>query len=310
MSYSIKDNEAVQINAPASDITIRLTEHGSDWYWAAFSILAVTTIAYVVSSAYVPRRERIFHYFSIGAAMFASLTYFTMASDLGSTGIATEFTHYQGGGIRQVFYARYIGWFMASPLILANIFLFSGVSWPTMLMALAAQEVYVVDMLIGSLVSSSYKWGYFSFGVAAWLLVMYHLIFVAMPVAKTQGADVFKHFMVMLCGVSFIWTLYPIAWGLSEGGNVIAPDSEAAFYGVLDMITLPVLGSYFIYASRKISIERLGLVFERGFKSSAAMTLPITEKIVESSSQPTQPEQRHSNETVVVPGSGATEQTV
>ncbi len=30
---------------------------------------------------------------------------------------------------------------------------------------------------------------------------------------------------------------YPIAWGVSEGGNVIPPDSEAIFYGILDIMT-------------------------------------------------------------------------
>ncbi|KAK9468042.1 hypothetical protein V1512DRAFT_260631 [Lipomyces arxii] len=271
-------NEATSINQVPSDITIRLTSHGSDWYWAAFSVFSVTAIGFVVSAAFIPRKERVFHYFSIGAALFAALTYFTMASNLGSTGIATEFTHYMNGGVRQIFYARYIGWFMTSPLILSNILLFSGVAWPTVLFTLGAQEIYVVATLIAALVDTSYKWGYFTFGVVAWFLVMYHLIFVARPAAKEQGSDVYKHFLVMLAGVSFIWTLYPISFGLSEGGNVIAPDSEAAFYGVLDVITLPVLGSYFVYASRQISVERLGLSFERGFQHQTNAVLPVIEK--------------------------------
>ncbi|KAK9234596.1 hypothetical protein V1525DRAFT_391293 [Lipomyces kononenkoae] len=297
MSFTLlpRANEAVALNPVAADITIRLTSHGSDWYWAAFCIFAVTALAYVVSAAFVPRAERIFHYFSIGAAFFASLTYFTMASNLGSTGIQTEFSHYMGGGVRQIFYARYIGWFLVSPLILTNILLFSGVAWPTILFTLGAQEIYVVSILIGSLVSSTYKFGYFTFGVCAWFLVMYHLIFVARVAAKEQGSDVYKHFLVMLSGISFIWTLYPISWGLSEAGNVIAPDSEAVFYGVLDIITLPVICSYFIYASRKISVERLGLAFERGFKRQAT-TLPLTEKQIgaENSAR-----ERHSVETAV-----------
>ncbi|KAK9248080.1 hypothetical protein V1506DRAFT_444583, partial [Lipomyces tetrasporus] len=256
-----RGNEAVTINPVASGVTIRLTDHGSNWYWTAFCIFSVTALAYVVSAAFVPRKERIFHYFSIGAAFFAALTYFTMASNLGSTGIQTEFSHYMGGGVRQIFYARYVGWFLVSPLILTNVLLFSGVAWPTILFTLGAQEIYVVSVLIGALVPSTYKWGYFTFGVVAWFLVMYHLVFVARTAAKELGSDVHKHFLVMLCGISFIWTLYPISWGLSEGGNVVAPDSEAAFYGVLDVITLPVLCSYFVYASRKISVERLGLAF-------------------------------------------------
>ncbi|KAK9446823.1 uncharacterized protein V1518DRAFT_131773 [Limtongia smithiae] len=300
MSMYIRSNQATTINPAPSDVTIKLTSHGSDWYWAAFSLLGVTALGFIVSSAFVPRKERIFHYFSIGATFFASIQYFTMASNLGSVGIQTEFDHYMGGGIRQVFYARYIGWFMVSPLILGNILLFSGVTWPTILFTLGAQEIYVVAALIGSLVSTSYKWGYFTFAVSAWFLVAYHLIFVAMPAAKALGSDVHKHYRIMLSAIMLIWTLYPIAWGLSEGGNVIAPDSEAAFYGVLDIITLPFIGCYFIYASRQISIERLGLSFGSGFQHSTEQQLPVREKHNPSEAPVTTDEEtRHSGETAV-----------
>lgn len=53
--------------------------------------------------------------------------------------------------------------------------------------------------------------------------------------ARALGSDVYRVYMG--CGVVtlFIWLLYPVAWGVCEGGNVIAPDSEAVFYGVLDL---------------------------------------------------------------------------
>ena len=63
-----------------------------------------------------------------------------------------------------------------------------------------------------------------------------------------------------MCGVLtvFLWFLYPIAWGLSEGGNVIAPDSEAVFYGVLDLFAKPVFGALLIWGHRGIDPGRLG----------------------------------------------------
>lgn len=61
--------------------------------------------------------------------------------------------------------------------------------------------------------------------------------------AKALGNDVYKCYLT--CGILtlFLWTLYPVAWGLCESGNVIAPDSEAVFYGVLDVIAKPVRSS-------------------------------------------------------------------
>ena len=53
--------------------------------------------------------------------------------------------------------------------------------------------------------------------------------------------------------------LYPIAWGVCEGGNVISPDSEAIFYGILDLIAKPVFGALLLFGHRNIDPARLGL---------------------------------------------------
>ena len=78
--------------------------------------------------------------------------------------------------------------------------------------------------------------------------VFYELAITARKHAKALGSDVSKVFTT--CGVLtlFIWLLYPIAWGVSEGGNVIAPDSEAVFYGILDFCAKPVSATSSIYA--------------------------------------------------------------
>lgn len=55
-----------------------------------------------------------------------------------------------------------------------------------------------------------------------------------------------------------LWFLYPIAWGLCEGGNLISPDSEAIFYGILDLLAKPVFGALLIWGHRGIDPARLG----------------------------------------------------
>lgn len=52
--------------------------------------------------------------------------------------------------------------------------------------------------------------------------------------------------------------LYPIAWGLCEGGNVISPDSEAALYGALDFCAKPVFSIMLIIGHWNIDPARLG----------------------------------------------------
>ena len=70
--------------------------------------------------------------------------------------------------------------------------------------------------------------------------VFWELGWTARKHAKALGPDVYR--VYVSCGVLtlVVWTCYPIAWGVAEGGNVISPDSEAVFYGVLDFLAKPV----------------------------------------------------------------------
>jgi bacteriorhodopsin len=136
-------------------------------------------------------------------------------------------------------------------------------------------EVMVVTGLIGALVKSSYKWGYFTFGCAALLFIAWTVVFDARGLARNLGADINRVYTI--CGLWTIglWCLYPIAWGVSEGGNVISPDSEAIFYGVLDVLSKPVFGALLLWGHRNIDISRLGLDLRMPDASSGA---PRSEK--------------------------------
>lgn len=120
-------------------------------------------------------------------------------------------------------------------------------------------EIMVVTGLVGALVKSSYKWGFFVFGCFAFLFVAYTVVFEGRTHASALGSDINKTYT--LCGVWTIglWFLYPIAWGLCEGGNVISSDSEAVFYGILDLLAKPVFGALLIFGHRNIDLARLGL---------------------------------------------------
>jgi bacteriorhodopsin len=91
------------------------------------------------------------------------------------------------------------------------------------------------------------------------LYIFYELGFIGRRHARRLGADVGRVYFT--CGVLTlsIWLLYPICWGLSEGGNVISPDSEAVFYGVLDLIAKPVFSAALLYGHWGIDPGRLGL---------------------------------------------------
>jgi len=248
------------VNGAHADIAI--TTHGSDWYWAVCAVMTVATLAFAGLAMTVPRERRIFHYITAGVTMVASIAYFSMASNLGWASIYVEFVR-EGGGVggidREIFYVRYIDWFITTPLLLMDLLLTAAMPWPTILWIILLDEVMIVTGLVGALVESSYKWGYFTFGCVALIFIFYSLVWESRKHANAIGSDVGKVFTICGSLTAFLWWLYPIAWGVCEGGNVITPDSEAAFYGVLDLLAKPVFGALLIWGHRDIDPARLGL---------------------------------------------------
>lgn len=95
--------------------------------------------------------------------------------------------------------------------------------------------------------------------MCALFYIAYQLAWEARIHSNHLGSDV--GWVFMMCGTLtlVIWILYPISWGVCEGGNVIAPDSEAVFYGILDLLAKPVFGALLIFGHRGIDPARLGL---------------------------------------------------
>ncbi|KAK9482306.1 hypothetical protein V1527DRAFT_522140 [Lipomyces starkeyi] len=129
----------------------------------------------------------------------------------------------------------------ALPII--NMALLAGLSWPTIPFMAGMQEIYVIAGLIGALVPRDYKWGYFTYGVLAFILVLYNLVY-----------KLTTHFRFVVGSVGLVYLLHPIFWALSERGNVISPTSEGVFYGVLDSMALPLINSAAYFAE-------FGLIF-------------------------------------------------
>merc|ERR1712098_421221 len=98
--------------------------------------------------------------------------------------------------------------------------------------------------LVGALVRTRYKFGFYAFGCAALLAIFYELAGSGRKHARALGSDVYRVYM---------------AWGVCEGGNVIAPDSEAVFYGILDFLAKPIFSILLILGHWSISPERMGL---------------------------------------------------
>ncbi|KAH6706211.1 hypothetical protein BKA61DRAFT_136451 [Leptodontidium sp. MPI-SDFR-AT-0119] len=252
---------------------INITSHGSNLYWAVSAFMGLSAILFLAHGHFVVGRKHagrlqymIFHYITAAICFVACIAYFTMASNLGYAAIQVEFQRNDPvvrGLYREIFYVRYIDWVITTPLLLLDVLLTAGLPWPTILITVLVDEIMIVTGLVGALVTSQYKWGYFVFAMVSLFFILYQVSYVgqkhASGINARNNTDIGRSYMLAAGWTMALWFLYPIAWGLSEGGNVISPDSEAIFYSVLDVLAKPGFGLVLLFAHRNIEPADLGI---------------------------------------------------
>lgn len=88
-------------------------------------------------------------------------------------------------------YVRYIQWFINAPLVLLALFSFVTLATPVLLIPLFFSWYLVVNGLIGALVTSSYKWGFFVFGLFGLFFVWCVAVCVCHVVASAHPSTFF-----------------------------------------------------------------------------------------------------------------------
>jgi len=267
-----RSNDALKINPPGA--THALTVHGSDWLWAVtaiyiFSFLIVVGFAYFARSG-----EKIFHYLFTISLFIGSISYFAMASDIGWTAIKVS---ENSAGTRQIFYPRYINWFFGWTPLITAIGLISGVSWATIVYNITLSWIWVASWLSGSLVATNYKWGFFAFGTCAYFLLSASLLHSGSITAKRVGID--RHYLAITAWLVFIWLLYPIAYGVDDGGNKISVTSGFVFFGILDLLSIPLLTFGILFLSRSWDYRSLNLYFTQYGRVAQGAEFPEREKV-------------------------------
>lgn len=250
---------SISANPTVADIDI--TTGATNWLWVVFAIMLSSCIGIGGLSFTQNPGRRAFHYISMAILATASVAYFCLASDLGATPVQVEFLRGYPAmtATRSIWYVRYIDWVITTPLLLLELLLVSGLPLSAVFACVFADEVMIVTGLVGALVASSYKWGLFAFGCAAMFVVFYILYVPGLLSAKHMGGDYYKSYFQGALVLSILWTLYPVCWGLAEGGNVISPNGELIFYSILDIFAKPVFAMVHLFGLRKIDYERLQL---------------------------------------------------
>ena len=240
-------NQALSVNPTGIASVFNLTTNGSNWLWAVFSLMSFTAIIIALFSMRQHPRNRTFYLLNIAALTTASIAYFCMASNLGYASIEV---FQRGPGGRQFWYVRYIDWFITTPLLITELLLTAGLPTNIILSTIFADLVMVVCGLIAGLVPSIYKWAFFVFACVAMFWVFWNVLSGIKSSENVGGTKHRRIYIILVVWLFFFWSIYPVAWGLCEGSNVISVTGEMIFYGILDIFTKPIFAVLFLLLHR------------------------------------------------------------
>jgi bacteriorhodopsin len=131
----------------------------------------------------------------------------------------------------------------------------------------------ILSYLFSAYTYSKYKWGFFAIGQMAHFALLFSTLAQGHSGARRVGYT--RDHMALAGYTNFIWLLYPIAFGLSDGGNRIGVTPSLIFFGILDLLLVPVLAYAFIFLARKWDYNRLNLAFtQHGRVAHADGTFP------------------------------------
>lgn len=163
-----------------------------------------------------------------------------MASNLGNTAIDTTMRRQ---GTRAIWYSRYIDWSITVPLLLLTLLLATGLplgdittiifctSLPSPLAyaPLTPRKVglvFVVSLLIGALIESDYKWGFYVFSLVSLFYVAYHVLSPARASARLLGLDWGRTYTRAAGLLVFVWMLYVSCPCRREGSALMVVGSR------------------------------------------------------------------------------------
>lgn len=104
--------------------------------------------------------------------------------------------------------------------------------------------------------------------------------------SNAAGAGAVRtHHLALAAWTNLLWLNYPIAFGVSDGGNKIGVVGGFVYFGILDVLMVPVLALAFLVLARRWDLGRLNIAFtqygrvrasEGTFPEKAAAAAPAT----------------------------------
>jgi len=258
------------------------TETGQRTLWVVFVVMLVSSLVFTVMAWSVPMSKRLFHVITTMITLFATLSYFAMASGHGisyhKTNVRESHPHVPDTThevYRQVYWARYVDWTLTTPLLLLDLALLAGMNGGSIFITIIADIVMVLTGLFAAFGSEGtpQKWGWYTIACIAYLVVVWQLVVYGRKTASARGGKVSSFFAAIGGFTLILWTAYPIVWGIADGSRKMNVDEEIIAYAVLDILAKPIFGAWLLFTHARTSEMNvdLGGFWSHGLSNEGAI---------------------------------------
>ncbi|WP_349770224.1 bacteriorhodopsin [Halobaculum marinum] len=164
----------------------------------------------------------------------AAATYFSMATGFGLIEVPVQTV-----GTLDVYWARYVGWLVVTPLILTAMALLAGADRNALATLLGLDAFVFVAGLVGALAREGQvaRLSWWAISTGALVALLYVLLGALSQRADEQSdarAELFGRLRTLVVAV---WALYPVVWllGTQSGYGIVPLSVETAAFAALDL---------------------------------------------------------------------------
>ncbi|KAJ5175729.1 uncharacterized protein N7482_001606 [Penicillium canariense] len=241
---------------PSTPLFQELHDTGKRTLWVVTVLMGVSSLVFYTIGARAPLPKRVFHTLASLITTISFITYLALATGQGISFKHAHITHHHkhvpntaDEYLRQVLWLRYINWALATPLLLINFALVSGLPGANLVMAIAANFVMLAAGVLGTFAGHTrQRWVWLTISCIAYLVMLHHAGFHAQRAAQNKDAQT-RRFFGALSGSAFVaFALFPISLAAGSLALKISVDTETVLLAIQDIFTQGILGYWLVLA--------------------------------------------------------------
>jgi len=219
----------------------KCTKNGIIALWVVFALMCLGVIYAFATAVRLPKGQRVYHYVTGLVLVIGVVNYYSLAAQDG-----VKFIYIGHHTFRQIYFARFIDWLMATPLISLDLALLAGLPLFDLIVLIVANIGMVLLATVASFSRTDFKWGYYGFSCFFYLCALYTILVPGRAAASRKSDAVGKFFTSIGVYILVVLAGYFVVGAFSEGLYMISVDMDIYLFGVLDVLSKIVFGIWLL----------------------------------------------------------------